>query len=138
MEQSQIAGVINNNHQNAPKELRRGRQIDKDDKSIDESVQTRGKQDTNLGSVKMKIPTFHGKSDPKAYLAWEKKVSFIFYCHNYSEKTKVKFATIGFMGCALAWQNQLVVSRRRCEEAPISTWQEMKTIMRKRFVLRNY
>ena len=105
MEQSQIAGVINNNHQNAPKELRRERQIDKDDKSIDESVQTRGKQDTNLGSVKMKIPTFHGKSDPKAYLAWEKKVGFVFYCHNYFDETKVKFATVSFMGCTLAWWN---------------------------------
>ena len=31
------------------------------------------KIDTNLGSIKMKIPSFHGKSDPEAYLKWEKK-----------------------------------------------------------------
>ena len=42
------------------------------------------------------------------------------------------------MGYALAWWNQLVVSRRHYEEEAISTWQEMKTIMRKRFMPRYY
>ena len=42
------------------------------------------------------------------------------------------------MGYALVWWNQLVVSRRRCEEELISTWKEIKIIMRKRFVPRNY
>ena len=39
-------------------------------------------KDGYLGSIKMKIPTFHGKSDPKAYLEWEKKVERVFECHN--------------------------------------------------------
>ena len=82
----------------------------------------------------MKIPIFHGISDPEAYLAWEKKVDFVFNCHNYFKNTKVKLATISFMGYALAWWNQLVVSKRCCKEEPISTWQGMKTIMQKRFV----
>uniref|UniRef100_A0A2N9GY58 Retrotransposon gag domain-containing protein n=1 Tax=Fagus sylvatica TaxID=28930 RepID=A0A2N9GY58_FAGSY len=42
--------------------------------------------DRNLGNIKMKIPSFQGKSDPKAYLEWEKKVELIFECHNYSEE----------------------------------------------------
>ena len=122
MDQSQITSATNNNHENAHREVRRGRWANKYDESIDESVQTRGRKDSNLGSIKMKIPTFHGKSDPEAYLAWEKKVDFIFYCHNYSEETKVKLTTIGFICCALARWNQLVVLRRRCEEAPICIW----------------
>jgi len=30
--------------------------------------------DRNLGSIKMKIPSFQGRIDPKAYLEWEKKI----------------------------------------------------------------
>ncbi|RVW12377.1 hypothetical protein CK203_108084 [Vitis vinifera] len=36
----------------------------------------------------MKIPSFQGKNDPEVYLEWEKKVEFIFECHNYSEEKK--------------------------------------------------
>ena len=46
--------------------------------------------DRNLGSIKLRIPTFLGKTDPKAYLEWEKRVDLIFYCHNFSEEKKVK------------------------------------------------
>ena len=45
--------------------------------------------DRNLGNIKMKIPSFQGKNDPEMYLEWEKKVKFIFECHNYSEEKKV-------------------------------------------------
>lgn len=31
-----------------------------------------GREDGNIGSIKMKIPSFHGKSDPEAYLDWER------------------------------------------------------------------
>ena len=44
----------------------------------------------NLGNIKMKIPSFQGKNDPKVYLEWEKKVEFIFECHNNSEEKKGK------------------------------------------------
>ena len=40
----------------------------------------------NLGNIKMKIPSFQGKNDPEVYLKWEKKVEFIFECHNYSDE----------------------------------------------------
>jgi len=32
-----------------------------------------GDIDQNLGSIKLKIPAFKGKTDPKAYLDWEKR-----------------------------------------------------------------
>ena len=41
-------------------------------------------KDGNLKSIKMKIPSFQGKSDPEAYLEWEKKVERVFDCHNYT------------------------------------------------------
>ncbi|KAK1572533.1 hypothetical protein Q3G72_034201 [Acer saccharum] len=50
--------------------------------------------DSNLGSVKVKIPTFQGKTDLDAYLEWEKRIKLVFHCHNYSELKKVKLSAI--------------------------------------------
>ena len=111
----------NNINQTAPRQGRRGRWHNDDEESIDDNVQGRRRQDNNLGSIKMKIPPFHGKSDPEAYLAWEKKVDFVFECHNYFEEKKVKLAAVEFMDYALVWWDQLLVSRRRNGEDPLST-----------------
>ena len=92
------------------------------------------KVDSNLGSIKMKIPMFQGRSDPEAYLEWEKKVERVFECHNYSEAKKVKLAVVEFSDYAAIWWDQLVSSRRRCEEPKIDSWVEVKRIMRKRFL----
>ena len=59
--------------------------------------------DRNLGNIKMKIPSFQGKNDPEVYLEWEKKVEFIFECHNYYEEKKVKLAVIEFTDFAIIW-----------------------------------
>jgi hypothetical protein len=42
--------------------------------------------DRNLGSIKMKILSFQGRTDPEAYLECEKQIELIFDCHNYSEE----------------------------------------------------
>ncbi|KAH9658281.1 Endonuclease [Citrus sinensis] len=47
-------------------------------------------RDDELSGIKMKIPSFQGKSDLEAYLEWEKKMEFIFDCHNYSEAKKIE------------------------------------------------
>ena len=94
--------------------------------------------DRNLGNIKMKIPSFQGKNDPEVYLEWEKKVEFIFECHNYSEEKKVKLAVIEFTDYAIIWWDQLVMNRRRNYERPIEKWEEMKATMRRRFVPSHY
>ena len=94
--------------------------------------------DRNLGNIKVKIPSFQGKYDPEVYLEWEKKVELIFECHNYSEEKKVKLVVIEFTDYAIIWWDQLVINRRRNHERPIETWEEMKAIMRKRFVPSHY
>ncbi|KAH9649251.1 hypothetical protein KPL70_025912 [Citrus sinensis] len=48
----------------------------------------------------------------EAYLEWEKKMEFIFDCHNYSEAKKVKLAVIEFSKYVITWWDQLVISRR--------------------------
>ncbi|KAI3453664.1 hypothetical protein Pfo_010327 [Paulownia fortunei] len=75
------------------------------------------KRDDDLGSIKMKIPPFQGRNDPEAYLKWEKKMEMVFECHNYSENKK---------------------KMRRNHERFVETWDEMKVIMRRRFILSYY
>ena len=62
----------------------------------------------------------------------------IFDCHNYSGEKKVKLAAVEFTDYALIWWDQLVMIRHRNRERPIDTWEEMKAIMRKRFILSHY
>ena len=51
--------------------------------------EARNREDNNFGGIKIKIPSFQGRSDPEAYLKWEKKMEFVFDCHNYSKTKKV-------------------------------------------------
>uniref|UniRef100_A0A2N9HCD4 Reverse transcriptase domain-containing protein n=1 Tax=Fagus sylvatica TaxID=28930 RepID=A0A2N9HCD4_FAGSY len=77
--------------------------------------------DRSLGSIKMKIPSFQGRTDPEVYLEWEKKIDLVFDCHNYSEEKKVKLAVIEFTDYAIIWWDQLVTNRRRNNERPVET-----------------
>jgi hypothetical protein len=94
--------------------------------------------DKNLGNIKMKISSFQGKNNPEAYLESEKKVELIFESHNYSEEKKVKLAVIELIDYAIIWWDQLVMNRRRNHERPILTWEEVKAIIRRRFVPSHY
>jgi hypothetical protein len=69
--------------------------------------------DRNLGSIKIKIPSFQDGNDPEAYLEWEKKIELNFACHSYSKKKKMKLAVIEFTDYAIIWWDQLVTNRRR-------------------------
>ncbi|KAA3461780.1 KH domain-containing protein isoform X1 [Gossypium australe] len=57
--------------------------------------------DDDLKSIKLSIPPFQARSDPEAYLEWEKKIELVFECHNYSELKKVKLAAIEFSDYAM-------------------------------------
>ena len=100
--------------------------------------ETRNCEGNNLGNIKMKNPSFQGKNDPETYLEWERKVELVFDCHNYSENKKVKLAAIGFSDYATMWWDQLVFNMRRNREPAVETWEEMKRVMRKRFVSTYY
>ncbi|RDX91144.1 hypothetical protein CR513_26905, partial [Mucuna pruriens] len=78
------------------------------------------RRDNYSGNIKMTILTFQGKNDFEVYLEWERKVEHVFDCHNYSKEKK-------FGGINL-------VNKRRNAERPIRTWEDMKFVMRRRFV----
>ena len=95
-------------------------------------------RDNDLGNIKIKIPSFQGKSDPEVYLEWETKMKMLFDCHNYSEIMKVKLVAIEFTDYAIVWWDQLLINRRRNREPPVNTWEEMKMLTRKCFVPNHY
>ena len=103
-----------------------------------ENPRDRDGVDRNIGSIKMKIPSFRGRSDLEMYLEWEKKIELILDCHNYSEEKKVKLAVIEFTDYAIIWWDQLVTNRRRNHKRPIETWGELKAFMRRRFIPSHY
>jgi hypothetical protein len=102
-----------------------------------EAIMGRPRRDNDLGNIKIKFPSFQGKNDPEAYLEWETKMDMVFDCHNYLE-IKVKLAAIEFTDYAIVWWDQLLINRRRNREPPVDTWEEMKMLMRKRFVPSHY
>lgn len=100
--------------------------------------QDQRRNDDALKEIKIKIPSFQGKSDPDAYLEWEKRIEMIFECQDYREDQKVKLATLEFTDYAIIWSDQVRLSRRRCGELPVTTWHELRRLMRKRFIPSHY
>ncbi|XP_042386562.1 uncharacterized protein LOC121978260 [Zingiber officinale] len=91
-----------------------------------------------MGTIKLSIPPFQGKNDPDVYIEWERKVELVFDCHNYSEEKKVKLAAVAFTDYAIVWWDQLTLSRCQNRELPIDKWEDMKAVMRRRFVPSHY
>ena len=75
----------------------------------DDEVETRPRRNKRnlrvesdaIKGVKMKIPSCQERSDPDAYLEWEKRVEFIFDCNSYTNEQKMKLAIMEFTECAI-------------------------------------
>lgn len=65
-------------------------------------------------------------------------MALTFEYHNYSEDRKVKLTVLEFTDYAITWWDQVVTSRRRNRERPITTWDELKAVMKKLFVPCHY
>jgi hypothetical protein len=65
-------------------------------------------------------------------------MEIVFDCHKYLEIKKVKLAAIEFTDYAIVWWDQLLINKRRNREPPVDTWEEIKILMRKRFVPSHY
>lgn len=50
----------------------------------------------------------------------------------------MKMAVIEFTNYAIIWWDQLVTTRRRNHEQPVETYEQLKALMRRRFVLNHY
>ncbi|XP_023553652.1 uncharacterized protein LOC111811140 [Cucurbita pepo subsp. pepo] len=114
--------------------LMRGRDHGRRYHNLQQRVPYDDRIDRNVGSIKLKLPKFYGKTDPEEYLEWEKTIESVFKCHNFSDKKKVLLCIAQFKQYAQIWWDKLMSSRRRNLEAPIDSWYEFKESMRKRFV----
>ena len=88
--------------------------------------------------MKTQMPQFARKSSVEDYLEWEGKVEGLFECYELNDYTRVRLAAVEFTGYAALWWKNIVDTRRMDGEVEIWTWQEMKRILRKRFVPAHY
>ena len=80
------------------------------------------------------MPKFNGSNDPEEYLSWALKVDKIFRLHNYEEEKKIAMASLEFQDYVLIWWEQVLEHRQARGEPPITTWSQMKDVMRAHFV----
>ena len=94
--------------------------------------QNKHNDEEKFGKLKFTLPKFSGTNDPKSFLSWAFKVDKIFRVHNYPEEKMVAMASLEFEDYALLWWEQIQVTHH------MHTWQQMKAIMRVRFVPAHY
>ncbi|XP_071914048.1 uncharacterized protein [Coffea arabica] len=110
------------------------RHFKNDEQRLRRTMQRTNHAEDQLKGIKLKIPSFQGKSDPEAYLEWERKIELIFDCNHYTESQKVKLGAIEFTDYAAIRWDELRIKQRRNEEPAIQTWDNLNQIMRKRFI----
>jgi hypothetical protein len=85
----------------------------------------------SFSKIKFKIPPFNGKYDLAAYLDWELEVEQKFSCHDIAATFQVKAAISEFTDFALIWWREY---KNKNPTAVPTTWEQLKTAMRHRFV----
>ena len=83
------------------------------------------------------VPKFDGKTDPDAYVDWELKVDLLFStfpCENLRDQ--IYMVTCEFTEYALQWWSHYSSIRVRRDR--IHSWDDLKAIMRQRYVPPNY
>ena len=66
------------------------------------------------------------------------KVDKIFCLHNYDGEKKIAMASLEFQDYVLIWWEQVIEQQQTRGEPPITTWREMKDVMRACFVPNYY
>jgi hypothetical protein len=85
----------------------------------------------SFSKIKFEIPPFNGKYDPSAYLDWELEVEQKNSCHDIAATSQVKAAISEFTDFALIWWREY---KNKKPTAIPTTWEQLKTAMRHRFV----
>src|SRR4051812_30551435 len=76
------------------------------------------------------MPKFNGSNDPEECLSWALKVDKIFRLHNYEEEKKIAMASLEFQDYVLILWEQVTERRDARGEPSITTWNQMKDVMR--------
>ncbi|KAF8047244.1 hypothetical protein N665_3134s0001 [Sinapis alba] len=88
--------------------------------------------------LKLTPPTFAGKVNPDAYIDWETRMEYIFDYYHYTEARKISLAAAQLTETALSWWDREASERRRLRRDPIIHWDDMRALLRKRYVPNYY
>ncbi|XP_059294604.1 uncharacterized protein LOC132047602 [Lycium ferocissimum] len=97
-----------------------------------------GGRDMSLNSIKVTLPTFKGGSDPDVFLDWVMHCDRIFLTNDMSEMKKTSYAIAQFEGFASTWWETQVKARRLHGLASTPTWEGLKNILRRKYVIERY
>ena len=81
----------------------------------------------------IKIPKFKGENDPNICIEWEQKVDQILNIHLVGDQEQVDLVVLEFKDYAMTWWHQLCMDNNN-QEPPATSWMDIKTLMRARFV----
>ncbi|XP_021727437.1 uncharacterized protein LOC110694575 [Chenopodium quinoa] len=84
------------------------------------------------------LPSFDGDGDPDLYLDWERRMERIFAHKNLDDHKHFNHAILKITRYASLWFDSMQNNREREGKPQLSTWTDLKTKMKKRFVPRSY
>ena len=88
--------------------------------------------------IRTDIPEFHGGLQAEEFLDWLSTVEEILEFREVPDERRVALNTTRFWGCAIAWWQQLKLTRSRMGKGKISSWEKMKKHLRAALLPYNY
>ena len=88
--------------------------------------------------AKIQIDDFHGELHAEDYLDWEATIENYFEWKPMAEPRKVLFVKLKLKSAALQWWKRVEEQRARQGKKKISSWEHMKSKLRKQFLPPDY
>lgn len=95
-------------------------------------------RDMVLNSIKITLLSFKGTSDPYLYLDWELQCNRISQLNELTFQKKAAHAIAQFEGYASTWWETKRLQRVTNGKLDLSNWDELKVLMRERYVTERY
>jgi hypothetical protein len=94
-------------------------------------LQQRPREIKTYDQVTLYMPPFNGRYKPDVYIEWEYELNAIFSSYHFSEREKLDDATSTFTDLASIWWTDYC---RSYPDYMPTTWNDLKLVMRSRFV----
>jgi len=107
------------------------------EQGLDHGPSTSGRNQQDCATSRhrqFQLPIFRGTSTPAEFVEWEYHLVRAFDGHQMSESKKAKLAIQTFDDNAYDWWCHMSCGRERRRVQPITTWVEMRHVMREHFV----
>lgn len=88
--------------------------------------------------MRVDIPLFYIMIGLEEFLDWQIEVDRFFKVMGVHENKQVKMVVIRLKSTTVVWWDKLVVQRQMQRNGSVRTWQRMKQLMLKRFLLEDY